>query len=134
MTSGKSSQSRLPNGNTRRAEEGGIGGQLQVPFGGQLEHPLISTPQFETYRQPTSQDGGLAAGGECLITALDEFEARALVAEDLHAAINQFVVLRERDGSTTYISATSAPSKTAAQIPAFGTTRLLATAIAAQGK
>ena len=43
------------------------------------------------------QDVGLAASGESLVAPLGELASRALVAEELHTAIDQFVVVRERD-------------------------------------
>ena len=52
---------------------------------------------LEAFRQRAVQDGGLVASGESLIAALGELASRALVAEELHTAIGQSVVVGERD-------------------------------------
>ena len=49
------------------------------------------------FRQRALQDVGLVASGESLVAPLGELASRALVAEELHTAIDQFVVVRERD-------------------------------------
>ena len=52
---------------------------------------------LEACRQRAVQDGGLVASGESLVAPLGELASRALVADELHTAIDQFVVVRERD-------------------------------------
>ena len=48
-------------------------------------------------RQRAVQNGGLVASGENLVAPFGEFASRGLVAEELHTAIDQSVVVRERD-------------------------------------
>ena len=43
------------------------------------------------------QNVGLTASGESLVAPLGELASRALVADELHTAIDQSVVVRERD-------------------------------------
>ena len=61
-----------------------------------LRSGLVSDT-LEAFRERALQDGGLVASGESLVAAFGELASCALVADELHTAVDQFVVVRERD-------------------------------------
>src|SRR5690349_24664177 len=75
---------------------------FEMHTGGRVVSDGASKRRNLKVRERTVEDGGLVASGECLVAPLGEYASRALVAEELHTAIDKFVVVRERNAGLQF--------------------------------